>query len=398
MNFKNPFFVTLLILTGALHAQQNARDARILLEQVAREKEVARQMAIEEIKSQWSVAKSLSNDGVDEAALQALESLSATLEAAPKSSEVAAINRSTAAELIKIRKRLADRKTKIIKLQGAQAATVIEAERRRARTTQDAQVRVLLGNAQRAYDSRNYKAASKYSERVLALSPGNRQAASMKRLALQESYSDRISRIHHTRTSSRTDILTSAQEASIVPNPGQVMTYPNAARWRQISARRKKYRQSKVKPPEPWEVEIRDSLKLPLSFEFENTPLQDVLAFMQEATHVNIILDRSAVGDANEPITLAVNKMTARAALDWVVRMVDLEYAFMNEAVFVSSKAQIAKFRPKQTHLYDLDEILNLPGGLRAAGMSKQEAAEDWVRFLKKVVEAKTGKPTSTLE
>jgi type II secretory pathway component GspD/PulD (secretin) len=145
-------------------------------------------------------------------------------------------------------------------------------------------------------------------------------------------------------------------------------------------------------------VEISDNLKRPLSFEFENTPLQDVLAFMQEAAQVNIILDRSAVGDANEPITLSVNKMTARAALDWVVRMVDLEYAFMNDAVFVSSKERIAKFRPQQTHLYDLDEILNLPGGLRSAGMSKQEAAADWVRFLKKVIEAKTGKPATPLE
>ena len=395
---NHPLTIAILILSGALSAQQKASDARALLGQVSKEREVARQMAIEEIKSQWSVAKSLSDDGVDEAAVKALENLTATLKAAPKSSEVAAVKRSAEAELIKIRKRLALRQTEIVKLQGAQAATIIEAERKRARSAQNAQVRELLGSAQRAYDGRNYKAASKFSERVLALSPGNLPAASMKRMALQESYSDRISRIENYRSSSRTDILTAAQEASIVPNPGQVMTYPDAARWRKISERRKKYRQSKVEPPEPWEVEISDSLKRPLSFEFENTPLQDVLAFMQEATQVNIILDRSAVGDANEPITLSVNKMSARAALDWVVRMIDLEYAFMNEAIFVSSKERIAKFRPQQTHLYDLDEILNLPGGLRAAGMSKQEAAADWVRFLKKVVEAKTGKPTTPLE
>ena len=90
--------------------------------------------------------------------------------------------------------------------------------------------------------------------------------------------------------------------------------------------------------------------------------------------------------------------MSAKAVLDWVVRMVDLEYAFMNEAIFVSNKERIAKFRPMQTHLYDLDEILNLPGGMRALGASKQEAAADWVRFLKQVVEAKTGKPTTELE
>lgn len=387
-----------LMLSGILHAQPEARDARVLLDQVSKEKEVARQMAIEEIKSQWSVAKSLSDDGVDEAALRALESLSATLKVAPISSELAAVRRSAEVELLKIRERLAARKTTIVKLQGVQAATIIEAERKQATSAQDAQVRELLGSAQRAYDNRNYKVASNYSERVLALSPGNRPAASMKRLALQESYSERISRMENSRSSSRTDVLTAAQEASIVPNPGQVMSYPDEARWQQISERRKKYRQSKVIPPEPWEVEISNSLKRPLSFEFENTPLQDVLAFMQEATQVNIIIDRSAVGDANEPITLSVSKMSAKAVLDWVVRMVDLEYAFMNEAIFVSNKERIAKFRPLQTHLYDLDEILNLPGGMRALGASKQEAAADWVRFLKQVVEAKTGKPATELE
>ena len=227
-------------------------------------------------------------------------------------------------------------------------------------------------------------------------------------MALRESLDRRWRRVEEAKATGRSDAMLAASEAIIVPRPGQIVTYPSAERWRQITEARKRSRQRKQKPPEPWEEEIHQSLRKPISFEFSNTPLEDVLGFMHSTTNVNIILDRGEIPDPEQPVTLTVNKMTAKTALKWVLTMVDLDYSLMNEALFVSTRKRLGQFKPEEMRIYDFDDLLRTRpsfGGAQAgmageAGglLNRREAADDWVEFLKRVLSSRARLPKEGAE
>ena len=87
-------------------------------------------------------------------------------------------------------------------------------------------------------------------------------------------------------------------------------------------------------PLKEWEPKLlpfERRLRLPVSFEFDGTPLGEALARMTELVQVKIVRDEE-VRDNNTPITLTVNDMSAALALDWICRLANLSYRSEKEA------------------------------------------------------------------
>lgn len=121
--------------------------------------------------------------------------------------------------------------------------------------------------------------------------------------------------------------------------------------------------------PEPWELRLREKLgSQKISFDFVETPLPDVLAFLSSLTDVTIILDPDAIRDGAPTVTLRVNEMTLERALNWICKLASLKYNLKNEAIYV---AHPEKLRDRVVlRMYDVSdltmEIKNFAGRQRA--------------------------------
>lgn len=98
-------------------------------------------------------------------------------------------------------------------------------------------------------------------------------------------------------------------------------------------------RDGKGSPEEPeWAQAIRRKLARKISFEFVDTPLSEAIQFLQTLTKVNMIFNpEAAETKGGTPITLKVTDMKLELALDWILKLADIEYALMDEALFIAT-------------------------------------------------------------
>ncbi len=91
-----------------------------------------------------------------------------------------------------------------------------------------------------------------------------------------------------------------------------------------------------------WEKEVRRKLDRKVSFEFAETPLTEAVAFLQTLTKVNMIIDPAAAeAEGSTPITLKVTNMTLGLALDWILKLADLDFALRDNAIFISNRENL---------------------------------------------------------
>jgi tetratricopeptide (TPR) repeat protein len=85
-----------------------------------------------------------------------------------------------------------------------------------------------------------------------------------------------------------------------------------------------------------WEERIREALNKKVSFDFAETPLEDVVAFLSNLADVAMVVDWSAVGKERPNVTLRVNEMRLADALSWIVKLTGVTYVLKDEAVFIT--------------------------------------------------------------
>ena len=125
-----------------------------------------------------------------------------------------------------------------------------------------------------------------------------------------------------------------------------------------------------------WEPELREAMaSKKVSFDFVETPLEDVLAFLGGLTDVTIVLDREAVRGDVPAITLRATDMPLRQAIDWVTKLAAMKYTLQDDVVFVA--------KPDRLHdkavlrMYDVGDltidIKDLSGRQQAAAKGKPD-------------------------
>jgi biopolymer transport protein ExbD/membrane-associated protease RseP (regulator of RpoE activity) len=81
-----------------------------------------------------------------------------------------------------------------------------------------------------------------------------------------------------------------------------------------------------------------------ISFDFVETPLNDVLAFLRGLLGVNLVLDPAVAADRKAPpVTLRVQDMPAHNALDWIAKTTDREWAIVHGVVCFGDAAFIQR-------------------------------------------------------
>ncbi|MFH1732777.1 MAG: hypothetical protein ABIF82_14155, partial [Planctomycetota bacterium] len=101
---------------------------------------------------------------------------------------------------------------------------------------------------------------------------------------------------------------------------------------------------------------IESKLDEPVSFDFIATPLDDVAAFLGRLKRINVIVDKKAAeGRGSLDVTLRLEKLRFKDALDWICRLTDLTYTVRDNAILITSRARMTELDQKRTVHYDHD-------------------------------------------
>jgi type II secretory pathway component GspD/PulD (secretin)/uncharacterized protein (UPF0297 family) len=254
----------------------------------------------------------------------------------------------------------------------------------------DVTITKLVQDVYSALKEERYSDAEKIVDFILAKDPANKDALYIKELLNNLKHSDITENLKTIQAQEKLRNLEHLREASI---PYQdTIRLPSKDQWQNISKRmlpeldriveenKRKTVQLQIIPDpvkEQYSKVIEDALNTILTFEFMDTPLKDVIAFVREKTNINVIVNAEA---ENISVTLKLKDITLRIALNY---MLPKGYEYVIEGDILHFNKQKLELR-----VYDIRDILinvddkePLKFDITAAatsqmGISRGEAAE----------------------
>jgi hypothetical protein len=117
---------------------------------------------------------------------------------------------------------------------------------------------------------------------------------------------------------------------------------------------------------------LRARLKEPLSFDFVATPLEDVVAFLRNLKNVNIVVNGRAITGRDLRVTLRLDHVEFETALRWVCVHLGLDYAILNDVIYISTPEDLVALREARERLAAVRKAnATEPGTLRPPGGGK---------------------------
>ena len=109
-------------------------------------------------------------------------------------------------------------------------------------------------------------------------------------------------------------------------------------------------------PPEA----IVRALEQPIDLEFVETPLADVVAYLQNTAKIPILVDRKAVDDVgvqtDTPVTIYLKGLKLRSALNHMLHNLDLTWIVQDEVLLITTAEQAGA--TLQTRVYEVGDLV----------------------------------------
>ena len=199
-------------------------------------------------------------------------------------------------------------------------------------------IKKLLAMAEIQYSRFRLEECEEICERILGIDPLNQTAKALMHSARARRHRIRAEVLYESTRHEWRGTMNNLEEASIPYH--QRIRYPD--NWDKILRRVETAGRMTVAAEPEWSRDIRRKLERKVSFEFVDTPLSEAVQFLQTLTKINMILDPNAVEmRGNTPINLKVSNMTLNLALDWILRLADLNYALRDSALFISTRERL---------------------------------------------------------
>lgn len=229
------------------------------------------------------------------------------------------------------------------------------------RERQETRIEMLLKKGRDLLAEERYAEAQSLGERIMELDPGNREALELRDIAFNAGLA--LARNTNSKKSTEETLLTwEATKHASIPHTS-ILIYPG--NWAEIIKRQIQTIGPDAEDRPAWMDELEMKLEDKVSFDFVETPLRDVVTFLQTITSANIILDDTVMPD-NSEVTLKVTEMPLSQALDWILDLVGMKYGLMNQAIYISSEEKVGG--EAVLKLYDVTDVIleirDFPGNL----------------------------------
>ena len=120
----------------------------------------------------------------------------------------------------------------------------------------------------------------------------------------------------------------------------EAFTFPDAFAREELTAKRQKYKAVDLMVKTEKTLEVERALNLPTNLEFQETPLGDVVKFLQDYTGVNVVLDPVGLSAASvavdTPVTSTLNDVTLELALRVLLDPLNLTYVVRDEVLLIT--------------------------------------------------------------
>jgi len=231
------------------------------------------------------------------------------------------------------------------RLEGGQGQADLKAAAQRKADAQaklQAMERQVLKQAEGLYGRRHFVEAAGLAQAVLDVDPENADARALLARAQQQA----------GREGARGAALATGGGAgkSLAPLAGGATSARPLASARAAAVGR-----------EAWRARLEDQLRRPVSLDFAETPVSQVVEFLGSATGTNVVLDRQGIQAAGKNpdmlISLKVKDVSFADALDWVMDLTGLGYTLRSGVIFISDPSRLAK--RKYMLVYDVRDLLS---------------------------------------
>ena len=232
-------------------------------------------------------------------------------------------------------------------------------------TISDKMRKQLIRDAKRATKEGRYEDALKISNAILRERPYDGTALALKEnaKALQEDMRHKtiIAKIERVDARERNKYFENLKEKSIPYN--DLMQFTTEDEWKDIKERaqkedpekrlekNRKHTERLKQSPSPVQKsisqEMQSKLEERLSIEFVNTPLRDVIAFLQEKSKMNFFLDRDA---PDTSVNIKLNDVPLSVILEYILPK-NLRYIVKGNIVHVT-------LEPLELRVYDVRDLL----------------------------------------
>jgi len=126
-----------------------------------------------------------------------------------------------------------------------------------------------------------------------------------------------------------------------------------------------------------WRNAIEMKLERSVSCSFEDTPLRDVVEFLEQMTKVNFVLDSAATAEDEHLVTLTLNDVSVRSMLSTIMGTTGLDYILKDQAVFISTKERTRSLAPYYLRTYDVRDLMFVPEDVGGSDSSSDDDDDD---------------------
>ncbi len=300
---------------------------------------IARQVQRTELANMYAEAKALFDRGKYVQAVEGFTRVAARARYLSPSIDVGRVAEDAEAHIQKAMQGIDERKRREDETRLAAAKTEADRLRDARQRLLDERVQALFAQATTLFDQRRYDECRKVCDEILRDDPTNGAAESTREAAVEAGRNKLIDEAVKKR---KVETERHWQETRAYTVPQSDLVYMPREKFEEVRSRTvaTAFGGEDTKPQE-WEARIREAMGKKISFDFVETPLQDVIAFISSLTDVTIVLDQEAIRDEAPTVTLRVNDMRLEAALNWVLKLVNLKYTLKDEAIFVSKPDRI---------------------------------------------------------
>jgi len=313
-----------------------------MLKEEAKMREVRRQEAIASLEALVNEGLKLEAKGEYSAAQEKYRLVLTRLEVSP--ALTAADRQQISERAKKLLEKSEERRIKAEKeaerIKRKEAEELAERERRLRLKAERERLDALFRKVAQLSEERDYEGARAVVDTILKENPRDRDAlvllGKIQRALDREKEWEQL-RIRHREAEAQTHKVTEME----IPY-SETITYPTAEEWKRKTRQRQEITGPGIVNRSPEDEAIISKMKtIRKSVDFTETPIQQVVDFLQDVYGVNIVLDQTALewlGDIF--ITLKLRDVTLETVLDFVTRQHGLAYVVQKGVVFISTPDQ----------------------------------------------------------
>lgn len=224
----------------------------------------------------------------------------------------------------------------------ALAQSSARASRQAQELSRQQQDKQLLDEFRTLMSQGEYREASRVADEVVQQSPNNVAALAS---SLQANLADRYAQIEDVewaRQSGWWNTLQASETSAIPMSDARPVVFPGAREWEELTKRREKYKEPTLAPVSPAEEKIRKALTRPITFDFRETPLDQITKFVQDFAGINVVLDQVGLDeagvDSEEPISLQLDDIPLKSGLKLMLGPLELAYLIKDDVLLITSK------------------------------------------------------------